>query len=165
MTPYTTASLHVGTWVANVAANGSIRSGGSHPNRIPAPAMTARTASRATHHQSYAVNAPSPAATATPGARYSIRRVPPIDLGSDNAEQQPDDHRVGTELPDECVDQHHGQDYSHQYGGEYMDDAPGVRRLSRVRFTRGGVLRSLDVLSLTHPGPPFHGVAQQRPPY
>jgi hypothetical protein len=40
--------------------------------------MTATPASKATHHQSYAVNAPSPAATPIAGATYNIRRVPPI---------------------------------------------------------------------------------------
>src|SRR5450755_3256783 len=82
MTPYHTASLPEDVAVANVAAKPTISSGASHPNRIPAPMITPTTASNATHDQSYAVTAPSPAATATAGARYSIRRVPPILLPS-----------------------------------------------------------------------------------
>ena len=70
-------------------------------------------------------------------------------------------------FPTSASHQHHGQDNSHQYGGENMDDPPCAATAFRgaywVRFTRGGVLRSLDVLSLTHPRPPFHGFAQKRP--
>ena len=46
------ASFHVETGVTKVAANGTIRSTGNHPKRIPAPAMTATAVSKAIHHQS-----------------------------------------------------------------------------------------------------------------
>ena len=54
--------------------------GGNQPNRIPAPATTPKSASKPTHHQPYAVNDPRPAATPMAGARYNIRRAPPIML-------------------------------------------------------------------------------------
>jgi hypothetical protein len=48
------------------------------------------------------------------------------DLGSENAEQKPDDHCVGAELPDECVNQHHRQDNSHKYSTENVNHPPGA---------------------------------------
>src|SRR5262249_61276099 len=77
MAPYAAASFAEDVATGNVAAKASISSDGNHPNRIPAPAMTATTASSTTHYQWQAVIAPSPATTPHAGARYSNRRGPP----------------------------------------------------------------------------------------
>ncbi len=67
--PNVSADVAVETGVTNVAAKGAISNGANQPNRYPAPAMTPVVASSATHHQSYAVYAPSPATTPTSGVR------------------------------------------------------------------------------------------------
>jgi hypothetical protein len=46
------------------------------------------------------------------------------ELGSNDAEQKPDDHRPGAEVPEEHVKQRQGQDNSHQRGHENMNHPP-----------------------------------------
>lgn len=48
------------------------------------------------------------------------------ELGPDNADHQPDDHRSGAEFPQERVKHHHGQDNTHQRSAENMNHPPGA---------------------------------------
>jgi hypothetical protein len=52
------------------------------------------------------------------------------DLGSNDAEQQPGDHRPGAEFPEEQVKHHHGQDNKHQCSAENVNHPPCAGRLA-----------------------------------
>jgi hypothetical protein len=81
--------------------------------------------------------------------------VSAADLGSNNAEQQPDEQCRDAQRAHECTHQQHRQDDSNQQHAENVDDTMYARRLvpdpSCVRFAGRLTLRSLDVLRVTHP--------------